>query len=160
MAKLLLALALLCALSSSASAQPLNGPIYIPMRLALDGTFYVELSFGTSAHNRCLVDSGASTVAVTLDVFSSIIAHTKVIPFGTFSYVMADGSVRTGPKFAVDGVSFTAPDASGVLRTVSFDHVPVVVIPNGECLIGQALLQRFDTVAFNYSRGALEVWWR
>lgn len=157
MAKLLLALALLCGLPGSVSAQQLYGPIYIPMWPAADGTLYVQVSFGTSIY-RCLVDSGASSVIVTKDMFLDM--HAVAIPFGLSTYVLADGSLHTSPKFAVDGVSFSAPDARGSVWRVSFDHVPVIVVPNGECLIGQGLLQRFDTVAFNYARSMLEVWWR
>jgi len=99
---------------------------------------------------NAVLDSGAAAVAVPEDVYRTLRRAGRISDEdarGEGSYVLADGSAQTQPRFRITSITVENITVRDVLATVS---------PNdAEILLGQSFLKKFKSAAIDYQKQTL-----
>lgn len=97
-----------------------------------------------------IIDSGASDVQITADVFLTLTRTKTIVPadvVGERTYVLADGSEHKAPRFLIRELKV----GDRVLRNVAAS----VGSPAGQLLLGQSFLSHFDSWTLDNKRHVL-----
>lgn len=97
-----------------------------------------------------IIDSGASDVQITLDVFSTLVRAKTIVEddiIGEQTYVLADGTKQKNPRFLLRELKV----GNRVIRNVAAS----VGSPSGDLLLGQSFLSHFDSWSLDNRRHVL-----
>lgn len=121
----------------------------IPLK-PVGGTFVVPVIVNEKITLDFLLDSGATEVAIPLDVFSTLLRTDTVSVSDLLSpgeYVLADGSVHRQPRFRIRSLRVGSLELHDVVASVG----PA----QGSLLLGQSFLARVRTWSVDNQRHVL-----
>jgi len=137
--------------TTSTVPQESDGESENDVRLVDDGsTFEVPVLINGVLPLNFLIDSGASDVSIPADVALTLVRTGTLQPtdfIGTQTYTLADGSTVPSPTFVIRSLKV----GDQVIRNVKATITNV----NGDLLLGESFLRRFNSWSIDNSRQVL-----
>jgi clan AA aspartic protease (TIGR02281 family) len=130
--------------------QPSGRAVEVPLNRRSGGVHYVPVKVNDALTLDFLVDSGATTVSMPVDVVSALVRLGTLAPgdvLGSKDYRLADGSILSSQTFQIRSLRV----GDTVLRNVTGSTAPV----HGGLLLGQSFLSRFRSWSIDNGRQVL-----